>query len=120
METNDIGVGEIANYSCWPGYTHVSGDLTRTCLTTLVLSGRRPTCELTCTSIVRQKCIQCKGETGSGGSCPSVQSQANVDGCLGQLPFGLSSSVAVVGGNCYEYDCKESIDRDPVSDRSGD
>jgi len=88
----------------------VSGNLTRTCLPTLVLSGRRPTCELTCTSIVRQKCIQCKGEQGSDASCPAVQSPEDRDVCLGQLSHDLSSSVAVIEGNCYEYDCKETIE----------
>ena len=110
MITNDIvGVGESANYSCWPGYTHVSGNLTRTCLPTLVLSGRRPTCEQTCTSITRQICQQCLGEWGGFATCPAIISLPHVDDCLGQLSHDLSSSVAWINGICYEYECKETV-----------
>jgi len=114
VTTNDIAIGESANYTCWPGYIHVAGNLNRTCLDTLVLSGRRPTCNIKCTSIVLQQCLQCKGETSGSSSCPP--SLATVDeSCLGQLPYELNSSVALVGGNCYLYECKQRLDDDVVS-----
>ena len=114
MTTNDIAVGESANYSCWPGYTHVAGNLIRTCLPTLVLSGQRPTCQINCTSMVLQQCLQCRGKTYGTASCPTTL--ATVTGsCLGQLPYALNSSVALVGGNCYLFECSQLLEYYAVS-----
>lgn len=104
-----IVVGDSANYSCWPGYTHVAGNLNRTCLPTLVLSGRRPTCELAnCTSIVRQKCLQCKARTN--GVCSSQSQSTSSLGCLGALQTKLGVSVAMVDSYCYKYECTDIFD----------
>jgi len=114
VTTNDIVVGESANYSCWPGYTHVAGNLIRTCLNTLVLSGQRPTCKIVCSSIVLQQCLQCKG-TSSTFFCPTTLAIGNGP-CLGELPHALDTSVALVGGTCYVYGCKQNLDYDAFSD----
>jgi len=111
VTTNDIVVNESTNYSCWPGYTYVSGNLFRTCLPgMLVLSGRRPTCELTCPSTVRQKCVQCRGETDPGDVCTFQTSLTSTEGCLEALTLEHAVSVALDGETCYEYACKETID----------
>ena len=110
VTTNGVNVGDSANYSCWPGYTHVTGDLNRTCLTTLVWSGRRPTCEPTCTSIERQQCLKCEGETDSNKICSFTKSTISVEGCIEAMPYVLGVSAAVRGDACYHYECDETVD----------
>ena len=100
--------GASANYSCWPGYTFVKGNLTRTCLATLIWSGRRPTCTLNCTSLITQKCLQCEGESDMHSVC-HFDRTSTVDGaCIVKLD-SATPSVAIVGSNCYEYNCNYVI-----------
>ena len=110
MTANDLVVGDSANYSCWPDYTYVSGNLTRTCLPILVLSGRHPTCELTCPSEISQKCKQCRGETDSADVCTFQTSQTTDEVCLEAMANELVVSVALYQGFCYKYECQEIID----------
>jgi len=111
VATSGLNVGDSANYSCWPGYTHVTGNLNRTCLSSLVWSGRRPTCELTCTSKEHQKCIKCEGETDSNKVCAFQKQTTTSQGCLGALRPDLGVlSVYMEGSECYKYQCEETID----------
>ena len=108
VTTNGIGVSGIANYSCWPGYTYVNGNMTRTCLSTLLWSGRRPNCILNCTSLITQKCIQCQGEIDENSVCSFDKTSTVASACFDKLD-SATPSVAIVGTHCYEYTCKHSI-----------
>ena len=110
VTTNGVNVGDSANYSCWPGYTHVTGDLNRTCLTTLVWSGRRPTCKPTCTSIGRQKCIKCESETELHKVCSFSSPNVSAEHCMDAIPHVLGISAAVTDDICYHYECDETFD----------
>ena len=108
MTTNGLAVGDSANYSCWPGYTHVTGDLNRTCLSSLVWSGRPPTCELTCTSKVHQRCLRCKGEDDQDDVCAFKEQTTDSQGCLGALRPELNVSSVYFDDSdstCHKYVC---------------
>jgi len=121
VTTNGVSVNDRATYSCWPGYTHIEGNIDRTCLPMLVWSGRHPTCgPSNCTSKFRQKCLQCKSEIDSlnGTSCLSQLPLPDVDECIGHLSHSDVLSVAVVDGICYKYECMETLVG--LSDNSND
>jgi len=113
VTTNDLAVGDSANYSCWPGYTHITGDLNRTCLSTLVWSGRLPTCKLTCTSKILQQCLQCEGEDDQQDVCAFKTQQTNSQECLELLRPELNVSSVYFktdGSTCYKYVCEKIFD----------
>jgi len=111
VTTDGLNFGDSANYSCWPGYTHVTGDFNRTCLSSLVWSGRRPTCELNCTSKERQQCIKCKGEKDSSKVCAFEPIKISSQECHGALRPDLGVlSVYKGDSDCFKYECEETID----------
>jgi len=111
VTTNGESVGDSADYSCWPGYSYIKGNLNRTCMPMLIWSGRRPACQLQCPStlVVAQKCKQCEGETSSDSECSPKDKSANINACPGKLNKDRVVSIAKVGNECEEYECRESI-----------
>jgi len=116
--TNGGSVGAVASYSCWPGYTYLIGNASRTCLSLLVWSGRRPTCEMTCPSKVTQKCVGCKGLTDET-YCLFYRTSTVATACLDKL-VSATPSVAMFGSQCYEYKCKNTGTFVGVSDNNMD
>ena len=58
------------------------------------------------------KCKQCKGETDSDRYCSPATAKDNVklEPCINKLAAQKVLSIAKVEGECYEYECKESIE----------
>jgi len=65
VTTNGALVGSITEYTCRPGFSRTAGDTSRTCLSSHVWSGRRPTCQRDCSPIYPLMCNGCRFQPNS-------------------------------------------------------
>jgi len=97
-------------YSCWPGYTHVSGDLQRDCLPSLIWESRRPACVPVCDVAYPQSCKTCRASVFNKPNCSIVnQTYTTSDSCRNQQTLSPYNSVYYNGSVCLTYDCQVDI-----------
>jgi len=107
----DTDDGSRLYYSCWPGYTHVSGDLRRECLSSLIWGGRRPTCVPVCDAAYPQSCKNCKAVVSDRPHCSILnQTHTTSDACRVQHTLSPSFSVYYDGSVCLTSNCQFDID----------
>jgi len=102
--------GSLTTYSCWPGYTHVSGDLQRDCLSSLVWGGRRPTCLPLCEVTYHQTCKYCKADLSDQPHCSIInQTLMTNDTCRHQQTLTPEYSFYFDGLYCLSSNCQFDI-----------
>jgi len=107
----DTSSGSRTTYSCWPGYTHVSGDLQRDCLPSLIWEGQRPTCIPVCDAVYSQSCKYCKAVVSDRPHCSIVnRTHITSDACRKQHTLSPSYSVYYDGSVCLTSNCQFDID----------
>ncbi len=114
--------GTVATYGCDAGYA-LSGNATRTCLTSGAWSGSDPTCSLVMTGCTPDPCVHsatgCVAAGGSGygcGTCVAGWSGANCDlpvSCSGATApaNGAVSAASATFGNTVTYSCNVGFTR---------
>ena len=103
--------GSSTTYSCWPGYTHVSGDLQRNCLSSLIWEGRRPMCVPECDVTYPQSCKTCIAAVSFKPHCSIVnQTYITREVCRNQHALSPSYSVYFDGSVCLTSNCQFDID----------
>jgi len=103
--------GSRTTYSCWPGYTHVSGDLQRDCLSSLVWGGQRPTCVPVCDAAYLQSCKYCRAVVSDQPHCSIINQTNNMsnDTCHNQQALFPEYSFYYDGLDCLFSNCRFDI-----------
>jgi len=113
----DTFAGSRTTYSCWPGYLHVSGDLQRDCLSSLIWGGQRPTCAPVCDATYPQSCKYCKAVVSDRPHCSIVnRTHITSDACRKQHTLSPSYSVYYDGSVCLTSNCQFDINGTSAQD----
>jgi len=111
VTTNGTIVGSITEYTCHHGYNLTAGDTSRTCLPSLVWSGRRPTCQRDCSPVHPLTCNGCRFQPNSRmNRCTySDPTSVTTQSCAA---FTQDAGVFSVyySGDCRTSDCSLNID----------
>jgi len=112
VTTTGVTVGSTATYTCWPGYDYVSGDTSRECLSSLVWSGQRPTCQRACNTVYPQYCRNCKFNWNSlVYKCQYTQPVVMPsESCAALIQESEVFSAYFRNGECLSSDCDINID----------
>ena len=111
VTTNGAIAGSITEYTCRPGYNPTAGDTSRTCLPSLVWSGRRPTCQRDCSPIHPLTCNGCWFRPNSLMDMCTYSDPTNVisQSCAARTQEAGAFSV-YYSGECRTSDCALNID----------
>jgi len=107
-----VAVGSSANYTCWPGYDYVSGNTNRECMSSLVWSGRRPTCKRACTTVYPLYCQNCRFNWNSLVHKCQYTPAAPMpsENCAALNKDNVLLSAYYMDGKCITSDCDINID----------
>jgi len=111
VSTNGAIVGSITEYTCRPGYYLTAGDTNRTCLPSLVWSGRRPTCQRDCSPIHPLTCNNCRFRPNSlMDMCSYSDSTVMTRQSCAALTQDAGVFSVYYNGECRTSECALNID----------
>jgi len=112
VTSNGASVGNVTDYTCRPGYSLISGGTSRTCLSSLIWSGRRPTCQRDCSPIHPLTCDGCRFQPNSLMDMCNYSASTNVvsQSCESRTQEAGVFSVYYSWRDCRVSDCAINID----------
>jgi len=109
-QPDEAPIGTVVTYTCRTGFTHVSGDLQRECLSSLIWTGRRPTCLPICEVAYPQSCKNCNALASNNPQCSIINQTHTTSDLCRNLTYSPPYSIYYNGSACLSSDCQFVID----------